>query len=90
MGKTGDLFKKIRNTKGTPHAKMGTKKDRNSMDITEAENIKKRWKEYTEEPYKKDFCNPDNHDGVINHLEPYNLKCGVKWAITMNKASGGD
>ena len=90
MGKARDLFKKIRDTKGTFHAKMDSIKERNGMDLTEAEDIKNRWQEYTEELYKKDFCNPDNHDGVINHLEPYNLKCGVKWAITMNKASGGD
>ena len=90
MGKTRDLYKKIRDTKGTFHAKMDSIKDRNDMDLTEAEDIKKRWQEYTEELYKKDFHNPDNHDGVINHLEPYNLKCGVKWAITMNKASGDD
>ena len=93
MGKTGDLFKKIRNTKGTPHAKMGTKKDRNSMDITEAEDIKKRWQEYTEELYKKDLQDPDNQDGVITHLEPDILEFEVKWAlgrITTNKASGGD
>ena len=91
-GKTGDLFKKIRDTKGTFHAKMGTIKDRNDMDLTEAEYIKKRWQEYTE-LYKKDLHNPDNHDGVITHLEPDILECEVKWAlerITMNKASGGD
>ena len=70
MGKTRDLFKKIRDTKGTFHAKMGSIKDRNSMDLTEAEDIKKRWQEYTEEPYKKDLHDPDNHDGVITHLEP--------------------
>ena len=79
MGKTGDLFKKIRNTKGTPHAKMGTKKDRNSMDITEAEDIKKRWQEYTEEVYKKDLHDPDNHDGVITHLKPDILEYEIKW-----------
>ena len=93
MGKTRDLFKKIRDTKGTFHAKMGTIKDRNGMDLTEAEDIKKRWQEYTEELYKKDLHNPDNHDGVITHLEPDILECEVKWAlgsITMNEASGGD
>ena len=92
MGKTRDLFKKIRNTKGTFHAKMGTIKDRNGMDLTEAEDIKKRWQEYTE-LYKKDLHDPDNHDGVITHLKPDILECEVKWAlesITMNKASGGD
>ena len=93
MGKTRDLFKKIRDTKGTFHAKMGTIKDRNVMDLTEAEDIKKRWQEYTEELYKKDLYNPDNHDGVITHLEPDILECKVKWAlrsITTNKARGGD
>ena len=93
MGKTRDLFKKIRDTKGTFHAQMGTIKDRNGMDLTEAEDIKKRWQEYTEELYKKDLHNPDSHDGVITHLEPDILECEVKWAlgsITMNKASGGD
>ena len=80
MGKTRDLFKKIRDTKGTFHAKMGTIKDRNSMDITEAENIKKRWQEYTE-LYKRDLNDPDNHDGVNTHLEPDILKCEVKWAL---------
>ena len=93
MGKTRDLFKKIRDTKGTFHPKMGTIKDRNSMDLTEAEDIKKRWQEYTEELYKKDLHDPDNHDGVITHLEPDILECEVKRAlesITMNKASGGD
>ena len=93
MGKTRDLFKKIRDTKGTFHAKMGTIKDRNSMDLTEAEDIKKRWQEYAEELYKKDLYYPSNHDGVITHLEPDILECEVKWAfesITMNKASGGD
>ena len=93
MGKTRDLFKKIRDTKGTFHAKMGLIKDRNGMDLTEGEDIKKRWQEYTEELYKKDLHNPDNHDGVITHLEPDILECAVKWAlgsITMNKASGGD
>ena len=92
MGKTRDLFRKIRDTKGTFHAKMGSVKDRNGMDLTEAEDIKKRWQEYTE-LYKKDLHNPDNHDGVITytHLEPNILECEVKWAsgsITMNKASG--
>ena len=93
MGKTGDLFKKIRDTKGAFHAKMGTIKDRNCMDLTEAEDIKKRWQEYTEELYKKDLQDPDNHSGVITHLEPDILECEVKWAlesITTNKASGGD
>ena len=93
MGKTRDLFKKIRDTKGTFHAKMSTIKDRNGMDLTEAEDIKKRWQEYTEELYKKDPHDPDNHDGVITDLEPDILECEVKWAlesITMNKASGGD
>ena len=93
MGKTRDLFKKIRDTKGTFHAKMGSINDRNGMDLTEAEDIKKRWQEYTEQLYKKDLHNPDNHDGVITHLEPDILECEVKWAlgsITMNKASGGD
>ena len=92
MGKTRDLFKEIRDTKGILHAKMGTIKDRNGMDLTEAEDIKKRWKEYTEELYKKDL-DPDNHDAVITHLEPDILECEVKWAlgnITMNKASGPD
>ena len=91
--KTRDLFKKIRDTKGTYHVKMGTIKDRKGMDVTEAKGIKKRWKEYTEELYKKDLHDPDNHDGVITHLEPDILECEVKWAlgsITMNKASGGD
>ena len=93
MGKTRDLFKKIRDTKGTFHAKMGSIKDRNDMDLTEAEDIKKRWQEYTEEPYKKDLHDPDNHDGVITHLEPDILECKVKWAlgnISKNKATGGD
>ena len=93
MGKTRDLFKKIRDTKGTFHAKMGLIKDRNGMDLTEAEDIKKRWQEYTEELYKKDFHDQDNHNGVITLLEPDILECEVKWAlesITMNKASGGD
>ena len=92
MGKTRDLFKKIRDTKGTFHAKMGLIKDRNGMDLT-AEDIKKRWQEYTEKLYKKDLHNPDNHDDVITHLEPDSLECDVKWAlesITTNKASGGD
>ena len=90
MGKTRDLYKKSRDTKGNFHAKMGTIKDRNSMDLTEAEEIKKRWHEYTK-LYKKDLHNPDNHDGVITHLKPDILECEVKWAlesITMNKASG--
>ena len=93
MGKTRDLFKKIRDTKGTLHAKMGIIKDRNGMDPTEAEDIKKRCQQYTEELYKKDLNDPDNHDGVITHLEPDILECEVKWAlgsITMNKASGRD
>ena len=93
MGKTKDLFKKIRDTKGTFHAKMGLIKDRNGMDLTKAEDIKKRWQEYTEELYKKHLHDPDNHDGVITHLEPDILECEVKWAlgiITTNKASGGD
>ena len=92
MGKTRDLFKKIRDTKGTFHAKMGTIKDRNGMDLTEAKDTK-RWQEYTEELYKKDLHDPDNHDGVITHLEPDIPECEVKWAlgsITKNKASGGD
>ena len=93
MGKTSDLFKKIRNTKGTFLAKMGTIKDRNGMDLTEAEDIKKRWQQHTEELYKKDLHDPDNHNGVITHLEPDLLECEVQWAlgsITTNKASGGD
>ena len=93
MGKTRDLFKKIRDTKGTFHAKMGSIKDRNGMDLTEAEDIKKRWQEYTEELYKKEVYDQDNHDGVITDLEPDILGCEVKWAvksITMYKASGGD
>ena len=93
MGKTRDLCKKIRDTKGTFHAKMGLIKDRNSVDLTEAEDIKKRWQEYTEELYKKELHDPDNHDGVITQLEPDILECEVKWAlgsITMNKAGGGD
>ena len=81
MGKTRDLFKKIRDTKGTFHAKMGSIKDRNGMDLTEAEDIKKRWQEYTEELYKKDLHDPDDHDGVITHLEPDILECEVKWAL---------
>ena len=92
MGKTRDLFKKVRDTKGIFHVKMGTIKDRNGMDLTEAEDIKKRWQEYTE-LYKKDLHDPNNHDGVITHLEPDILECKVKWAlgsITMNKASGGE
>ena len=93
MGKTRDLFRKVRDTKGIFHAKMGPIKDRNGMDLTEAEDIKKRWQEYTEGQYKTDLHDPDNHDGVITYLEPDTLKCEVKWAlgsITMNKASGGD
>ena len=95
MGKSRDLVKKIRDTKGTLHAKMGSIKNRNDMDLTEAEDIKKRWQEYTEELQKKDLLNPDNHgcDGVIIHLEPNNMECKVKWAlesITTNNASGGD
>ena len=93
MGKTRDLFKKISDTKETLHAKMGSVKDRNGMDLTEAEDIKKRQQEYTEELYKKDINDPDNHNGVITHLEPDILECEVKWAlgsITTNKASGGD
>ena len=93
MGKTRDLFKKIRDSNGTFHAKMGSIKDRNGMDLTEAEDIKKRWQEYTKELCKKDLNYSDNHDGVISHLEPDILECEVKWAlgiITMNKASGGD
>ena len=89
MGKTRDLFKKIRDTKGTFHAKMASIKDRNCMDLTEAEDIKKRWQEYTEELYNKDLHNPDNHDDVITHLEPNILECEVK-CITINKATGGD
>ena len=88
MGKIRDLVKKIRDTKGTFHAKKGPIKDRNGMDLTEAEDIKKRWQEYTEELYKKDLHDPDNHDGVITHLEPDILECKVKWAlgsITMKK-----
>ena len=93
MGKTGDLFKKIRDTKGTFLAKMGQIKDRNRIDLTETEDIKERWQEYTEELFKKDLHDPDNHDGMITDLEPDILECEVKWAlesITMNKASGGD
>ena len=92
MGKTRDLFKKIRDTKGTFHAKIGSIKDRNGTDLTETEDIKKRWQEYTEGQYKTDLHDPDNHDGVITYLEPDTLKCEVKWAlgsITTNKASGG-
>ena len=90
MGKTRDLFKKIRDTKGTFHTKMGPIKDRNGMDLTEAEDIKKRWQEYTDKLYKKDLHDTDNHDGLITHLEPDILECEVKWAlgsITMNKQS---
>ena len=93
MEKSRDLIKKIIDTKGIFHAKVGTIKDRNSMGLTEAEDVKKRWQEYTEELYKKDLHDPDNHDGVITHLEPDILEFEVKWAlesITMNKASGGD
>ena len=92
-GKTRDIFKKIRDTKGALHAKMGSIKDRNGRDITEGEDIKKRWQEHTDELYKKDLYFPNNHDGVITHLEPDILECEAKWAlgsITMNKASGGD
>ena len=90
MVKSRDLFKKIRDTKGTFHAKMGSINDRKGMDLTEAEDIKKRWQEYTEELYKEDLHNPDNHNGVITHLEPDILECELKWtlgSITMNKAS---
>ena len=93
MGKTRDLFKKIRDTKGTFHAKLSSIKDRNGMDLTEAEDIKKRWQEYTQQLYKNDLHNQDNHNGVITHLEPDILECEVKWALgslTTNKASGGD
>ena len=93
MGKTRDLIKKIRDTKGTIHVKMGSIKNRNGMDGTEAEVIKKRWQEYTEELYRKDLHDPDNHDGLTIHLEPDILECEVKWAletITMNKACGGE
>ena len=91
MGKTRDLFRKVRDSKGTLHAKMGSINDRNGMDLTEAEDIKKRWQEYTEELYKKDLHDSDNHDGVISHLEQDILECEVKWAlesITINKANG--
>ena len=93
MGKTRDLFKKIRDTKGTFHAKMGSIKERSGMDLREAEDIQKRWQEYTVDPYKKDLHDPDNHNGVFTHLKPDILECEVKWAlesITTNKASGGD
>ena len=93
MGKTRALFKKIRDTKGTFHTKMGTIRDRNGMDLTEAEGIKKRWQEYTDNLVKKDLNDPDNHDGEITHLEPDILECEVKWAlgsIAMNRASEGD
>ena len=93
MEENRDLFKKIRDTKGTFHAKMGSIKDKNGMDLTEAEDIKKRWRKYTEEQYKKFLQDPGNHDGVITHLEPDILECAVKWSlgsITMNKASEGD
>ena len=93
MGKSRDLFKKTRDTKGTFHAKMGSRKDRNGMGLTEAEDIQERWQVYTEELYKKDLHEPDNHDGVITDLEPDILECEAKWAlesITTNKASGGD
>ena len=93
MGKTRDLFKKIRDTKGTFHAKMGSVKHRNVMDLTEAEDIKYRWQKYTEQLYKKDLHDPDNHDGVITHLEPDILESEVKWAlgsITTNRSRGGD
>ena len=93
MGKTRDRFKKIGDTKGKFHEKLSTIKDRNGMDLTEPEDIKKRWQEYTEELYKKHLQDPDNHDGVITHLEPDILECEVKWALestTTNKASGGD
>ena len=93
MGKTRDHFKKIRDTKGIFHAKMGSVKERNGMDLTEAEDNKKRWQEYTEKLYKKDLHDPDNHDGVITHLEQDIIECEVKWdlgSITTNKASGRD
>ena len=93
IGRTRDLFNNIRYTKETFHAKMGTIKDRNGIDLTEAQDIKKRWQEYTKELYKKDFNDSDNHDGVITHLEPDILECKVKWAlgsITTNKASGSN
>ena len=93
MGKTRDLFKKMRELKGRFHGKTGTIKSRNDMELTETEDIKKRWQEYTEELYKKDLHDSDNHDGMITHLQPDILECEVKWAlesITMNKASGGE
>ena len=93
MEKTRDFFKKIRDTKGTFHAKVGSIKDRNGLDLTETEDIRKRWQEYTDQLYKKDLHDQDNHDGMITHLEPDILECEVKWAlesITTNKASGGD
>ena len=93
MGKTRDLFKKIRDTKGPFYARMGSTKDRNIIDLTDVEDIQKRWQEYTEELYKKDLHDPDNHNGVITHLEPDIMECEVTWAlgsITMSKASGGD
>ena len=93
MGKNRDHLKKVRDTKGTFHVKMGSIKDRNGRDLTEAEDIKKRWQEYTEEPYKKDFHEPDNNNGVITHIDPDILECEVKWAlgsIIMNKGSGSD
>ena len=93
LGKTRDVFKKIRDTKGTFHANMGSIKDRNDIGLMEAEGIKKRWQEYTKELYKKDLHDPGNHNGVITHLEPDILECEVKWAlesITINKATGGD
>jgi len=93
VGKIGDLLKKIRDIKGKYHAKVGTIKDRNGIDLSEAEDIKKRWQEYTEELYKKDLHDPDNHDDVITHLEPDIMECEVKWvlgSITIDKASGGD
>ena len=93
MGKTRDPFKKIRDTKGIFHAKLGSIKDRNGMDLTEAEDVKRRWQEYTKELYKKDLHDPDNHNGVITHLEPDIFECEVKWSlgsITTKKASGGD
>ena len=90
MEKTRDLLKEIRDTKGTFHAKMGSKKDRNGMDLREAEDIKKRWQEYTEELYKKDLHDPDSHNGVISHLEPDSLEYEVKWALGSIKDTGGD
>ena len=93
MGKPRDLLKKIRDTKGTLHAKVGSIKDRNCMDLTEAEDIKKRWQEYTEKLYKKDLHNPNDHNGMLTHLESDILECEVKWAlesVTTNKSSGGD